>query len=366
MAQQMTPQELRDFITQTVQTAVQNLQPPAGQQGPPGPPGPPAPPVPPAASGNGDSRWNAADLGFFDPHLDKSYGEGEVVTVGKDTYYRSPILFVERIRDLATVKGAALVRSNLNTALRGSALAWYTAELSNLERVGLRADENGVEEWCSAITKRFKESTGVALHHLTSEKYSLHDARTRREPAAYVQAILRHAKSANIDSVENQLTFAYQGIAAELRAFVDPPTSTSTIASFIQILEMKKDTWFEMNSHRQILNQARPQGNRQNQPNQQQQLQAANVRPVWSSTFPRKSAVSTFPTSTTITAHAATKRVRFDGVKSPTTGRNSRKSVPRISKKRRPEFQSWSSTLATARFPASSASESCCLPSIGG
>ena len=39
--QQMTPQELRDFITQTVQSAVQNFQPPAGQQGPPGPPGPP-------------------------------------------------------------------------------------------------------------------------------------------------------------------------------------------------------------------------------------------------------------------------------------------------------------------------------------
>ena len=78
--------------------------------------------------------------------LDKSYGEGEVVTVGKDVYYRSVILFVERIKDLASVKGATLVRSNVNTCLRGAALTWYTAELSNLERVGLRADENDVKE----------------------------------------------------------------------------------------------------------------------------------------------------------------------------------------------------------------------------
>lgn len=73
----------------------------------------------------------------------------------------------------------------------------------------------------------------MALHNLTTEKYSIHDVRTRREPAAYVQAILRHVKSANIDSVKNQLTFAYQGIAAELRAFVDPPSSTTTISSFV-------------------------------------------------------------------------------------------------------------------------------------
>lgn len=146
MAQQMSAQELRDFITQTVNTAIQNFQPPTEA------PGPSDPPDPPGANGgtntnnNDDSRWNAADLGYFDPHLDKSYGEGEIVTVGKNVYYRSPILFVKRIRDLATVKGAAVVRSNLNTALRGSALAWYTVELSNLERVGLRADENGVEK----------------------------------------------------------------------------------------------------------------------------------------------------------------------------------------------------------------------------
>ena len=78
--------------------------------------------------------------------LDKSYGKGKVVTVGKDVYYRSVILFIERIKDLASVKGAILVRSNINTYLRGIALTWYTAELSNLERVGLRADENDVKE----------------------------------------------------------------------------------------------------------------------------------------------------------------------------------------------------------------------------
>lgn len=91
-------------------------------------------------------RWNVIDLGYFDPHLDKSYGEREIVTVGKDLYFRSVILFIERIKDIAAVKGDALVRTNLNTSLRDTALKWYTAELSNLERIGLRNDPRGVEE----------------------------------------------------------------------------------------------------------------------------------------------------------------------------------------------------------------------------
>ena len=39
-------------------------------------------------------RWNQANLGYFDPHLYRAYGEGEIVSVGKDVYYRNVVLFV--------------------------------------------------------------------------------------------------------------------------------------------------------------------------------------------------------------------------------------------------------------------------------
>ena len=175
----MDQAQIQQMINAAVQAAIQALP---YHQGPPGPTGPTGP----AGTGSGSLSWQLADLGYFNPMLDKSYGEGEVVTVGKDVYYRSVILFIERIKDLASVKGATLVRSNVNTCLRGTALTWYTAELLNLERVGLRADENDVKEWCNALTKRFKQATGMALSQLISEKYTLYDARTKREPASYV------------------------------------------------------------------------------------------------------------------------------------------------------------------------------------
>ena len=39
-------------------------------------------------------RWNQADLSYFDLHLDKAHGEGEIVSVGKDIYYRNVVFFV--------------------------------------------------------------------------------------------------------------------------------------------------------------------------------------------------------------------------------------------------------------------------------
>ena len=192
------------------------------------------------------TSWHASDIGYFDPLLDKAYGEGELLTVGRDTYYRNVHLFVERIKDLAMIKGAALVRNNINTALRGSAQSWYTAELTNLERIGLRSDTNGVDAWCTALIARFKEPSGVALTKLTAEKYTVRDARNRREPSAYVQAIIRHARAANIEGVLNQLTFAHEGIAAELRVFIDPPSETTSVSQFIRTLDLKKTAWYEL------------------------------------------------------------------------------------------------------------------------
>lgn len=39
--------------------------------------------------------WNQADLGHFKPHLkEKAYDSDEVVSVGKNVYYRNAILFI--------------------------------------------------------------------------------------------------------------------------------------------------------------------------------------------------------------------------------------------------------------------------------
>ena len=66
------------------------------------------------------------------------------MTVNKELYYRLVILFIDRIADLATIKPAALIKANINTYLRETALLWYTLELNDAKKSDLRNNTNDV------------------------------------------------------------------------------------------------------------------------------------------------------------------------------------------------------------------------------
>jgi hypothetical protein len=93
----------------------------------------------------------AADIGYFDPDLALSEGEGDCVSVGNNIYWRNVYLFTDAVKDNATGERAAVVRQNLVTCLRGSALEWYTSELDDLHRAGLKFSQDGVEQWTNAF-----------------------------------------------------------------------------------------------------------------------------------------------------------------------------------------------------------------------
>lgn len=62
-------------------------------------------------------RWNQANLGYFDSHLNRAHRKSEVVFVGKDIYYRNIVLFVQRLQSLVIFKRAALFKANVATSL---------------------------------------------------------------------------------------------------------------------------------------------------------------------------------------------------------------------------------------------------------
>ena len=73
-------------------------------QGPSGPPGPQEPPGEAVKTTFTGTRWNPNKVGYFDPYLPIIYEEDDIVTVGKEIYYRNVFLFVERAKDLSQVK----------------------------------------------------------------------------------------------------------------------------------------------------------------------------------------------------------------------------------------------------------------------
>lgn len=240
---------IQRIIQEAVNAGIQQYQ--AAHPAAPGPPGPPGPagaqgPAGNDGNGNSTARWNPGDVGFFDPlHDGKSVASGasSMEHTGKDTFFRDVHLFLEHARDVAGVKGDDLVRTNLWTCLKGTALSWWLGELSEndkrLAKLGTKLDE-----WERMLITRFKQPTNVAIDQALRERYTLRDASNHREPREYAQKILRSAKDANLTTVGNHLDIIYNGLDSELRRDIRRPKADTTLEEFLGTLDDAKYDWW--------------------------------------------------------------------------------------------------------------------------
>lgn len=148
------------------------------------------------------------------------------------------------------VYGALAIRANLLECLRGRASAWYSTQLTTLQKDRLRGGD-GINNWIDQLTEKFRESATVALNKLTSLKYTTTDARQKHEPANYVYEIVRRAKAAGFDRTVQQLSYAYNEANSELGAFFDEPDSETNIEQLLYAIERKKNAWFDIYHTRQ-------------------------------------------------------------------------------------------------------------------
>lgn len=219
-------------------------------QGPPGPPGPPGDPGAPGAdaggNGNGNgNRFLATDVGFFDPFYDgKSSDTGAGMEhAGKDTYFRDVTMFIDRIKDVARVKGAELLRNNLQICLRGEALEWYTCQLTDNEK-RLLTYGNHVDEWSAALLERFGPTKASGMAIIVKERYTLNDAMRHREPREYAMTIIRAAKVAKLGDTHNQLDIIWNGLDVEFQSDIDAPTTQTTLNQFLTAMDVRKHQWW--------------------------------------------------------------------------------------------------------------------------
>ena len=218
----------------------ENLRGPPGERGEPGE----------AVEGNPGTRWNAGEVGFFDPNLSTAeYGAGPMVFKGDKTYFRDVHLFIDRAKDVGALRGWQMVKDNLWTCLRGTALAWYTSELSD-EAKRLFKLEDKINNWEDSLFKRFKKPTTEAMHQLTEARYTVDDARRRRDPRELAQAVIRNCKDVGFVDTLQQISLIYNGIDYELRRDLQRPKDGTPLETFMRDLDLCKEGWFEAHSRR--------------------------------------------------------------------------------------------------------------------
>ncbi len=89
-------------------------------------------------------RWNSDDIDFFDSNFDEKFAfTDETVThAEKDTYYKDVHVFVERIKKMIIMLEFEIIRKNLSSCFRESALMWHIAKLFDVFRRILLYEEN--------------------------------------------------------------------------------------------------------------------------------------------------------------------------------------------------------------------------------
>ena len=189
-------------------------------------------------------RWNAADIDFFDSLYDgkSAFIDNAIEHSEKDIYFRNVHVFIERIKDMSQIKSEAIVRNNLYTCLRETALTWYTSNLEKNQKRLVKLDDE-VEKWIRILLKKFRQSSETAFVTVIREKFIIDDVRRRRKSVEYAQIIIRVAKSVEM-STYNQMYLIYNDLNIEFRRNISISNENINLNEFLQELNRKKEIWW--------------------------------------------------------------------------------------------------------------------------
>ena len=182
--------------------------------------------------------WKSEEIGFFDPHLDVSYGVGDLVSVRKNIYYCDMHLFVAQVANIARICGSELVAQNLHICLCETALQWYAA-LDLLQQISL---EVSYDAWISSLTDQFKVTEFRVMKSLLASSFIIDNVKNGCNFQEYVQALVCDSKSAELFT-QQQLLFAWCQLDPALMRDIFRLTQHITVTQFIDQLNEKWDVW---------------------------------------------------------------------------------------------------------------------------
>ena len=157
--------------------------------------------------------------------------------------YTDVFVFVERLKDLAARYGKDTIRDLIYPCLKGRCLQWFT-DLTELEKELLY--EANFDQWCTAMLRDLKLRTAEAMVQLEASTYGLRELRQGTTPRAYVHKVRSLARSMGLESMQLQLTTAWNHMYVDLRQHIPEPTSSTTLSQFYEQIDAKTSIWKEL------------------------------------------------------------------------------------------------------------------------
>ncbi|KAI0996070.1 hypothetical protein K3495_g12111 [Podosphaera aphanis] len=149
------------------------------------------------------------DIGYFLPDND---AKEEVEFIDSKTVYHNVFNFTARLKAKVTQGEAgpclfASIAQKLDQCLKGKAELWYTTEISDTTRGGLKC---GHHLWCDELKARFRMAPGEALRNLHALRYRVEEVRARKDSEAFVQKVITYGISSGTATTVYSQLLAHQ------------------------------------------------------------------------------------------------------------------------------------------------------------
>jgi hypothetical protein len=188
-----------------------------------------------------DTQWKASDIGFFDPGLPDKDGSGMEV-LNYITYYTSVYTFIDRMIDLVALKSEDVVKANIHSCLKASALRWYTHELTHFEKE-LMSQVPLESGWFKSLRDRFKPNREDAKLKLERLTYGWSDVRSGRTPRDFAQAMIIQLKALGRTTTFDWISEIREHIDASLARDLPRPTEEMQLSTFMNDLDFHYRDW---------------------------------------------------------------------------------------------------------------------------
>jgi hypothetical protein len=200
-------------------------------------------------------RWIIANLEFFDFAYDDKIMTtlDSMQHVDKNTYFRNVHLFIDRVKDIVVIKNVEMMRNNLYICLRNIAMIWCTVELFEKIKKLVRTEIN-LDVWKQYLIKRFRDRSNVVMITIIKERYTMNDARRRRESREYASVIMRAARFAELESKSHQIMMIYNDLDLKFQRDILMSILITQIQNFLQHLDDKKNIWWDLASRNRDYN----------------------------------------------------------------------------------------------------------------
>ena len=154
---------------------------------------------------NNADEWRVKNVDFFDFDYDDDIVDNvdkSIKYFDKHIYYVDVYVFVDRLKNLVSLRDENKLRIVLSQCLRDYAQKWHSLILFELKKNLLRIAS--LITWYQILIKSFKKRATQTLQSLQKKRYIMSDAKQQRNFRMYAQNIFRHVKIVELESIFNQ------------------------------------------------------------------------------------------------------------------------------------------------------------------